>query len=67
MRALIGFVLVAVLLVLVGQGLRRAATIEERLADADTQLITTGGVSPDMALAIDEAIAPASQVETAVS
>jgi hypothetical protein len=56
MRSLIGFAVVAAVLLAGGVAFRRAALIEDRLADAQVQLVTTGAVTPITNDAIDEAL-----------
>ena len=53
-RTLIGFAVIVLALVLCGEGFRRAALIEDRLATADEQLTTDGRVEPEVAAALDE-------------
>jgi hypothetical protein len=62
MRTLSGAVVIVVVLLLAGVAFRRAAIIEDRLADAETELITAGGAAPATEEAIDEALALAGRV-----
>ena len=62
MRTLSGVVVIVVVLLLAGVAFRRAAVIEDRLADAETELITAGGVAPATEEAIDEALELAARV-----
>jgi hypothetical protein len=62
MRTLSGAVVIVVVLLLAGVAFRRAAIIEDRLADAETELITAGGVAPATEEAIDEALELAGRV-----
>jgi hypothetical protein len=55
-RTLIGFAVVLLVLVFAGESLRRAALIEERLAQADEELTTTARVAPETAASLDESV-----------
>jgi hypothetical protein len=62
MKSLIGFIVVALLLVGAGEAFRRASLIEERLATADEQLTTTGRVAPDVDASLDDSVALAGRI-----
>ncbi|MGE0446077.1 MAG: hypothetical protein AB7P99_12690 [Vicinamibacterales bacterium] len=62
MRTLTGILVVVIVLLLAGVALRRAAVIEDRLADAATELVTTGAVTPATDERIDEALDLAGRV-----
>jgi len=61
-RTLIGFALIVIILAAAGEAVRRAAIIEERLADAQEELSTTARVVPATAAALDESIGPVTRV-----
>jgi hypothetical protein len=54
--------IVVVILVIAGEGFRRAGLVEETLATADEQLTTTGAASREIESELDEAIELASRV-----
>jgi len=56
MKVLVAPLLAAVLLVVAGEGLRRAAGIEDALAMAGQELTTSGVTSRDTGAALDEAL-----------
>lgn len=62
LRSLIVPALVVIVLVAAGEGFRRAATIEEQLGAAETQLLTSGAASRSADEAVDGALAPAVRI-----
>ena len=60
MKAFVGPVVLALILLAAGEGLRRASTIEGTLATAEEQLTTLGAASRESEAALDEALRVAS-------
>ncbi len=56
MKSFIGLALVALVLVLAGEAVRRAGLIEARLADAQEQLTTIGRVAPETDAGLDTSL-----------
>jgi hypothetical protein len=57
MKTLLGFALLVLVLLGAGLAFRRAAAIEDSIAAADEQLVTTTRVAPDLDRQLDESVA----------
>jgi hypothetical protein len=62
MKSVVVALVVVVVLVIAGEGFRRAGLVEEALARADEQLTTSGAASRELEAELDEAIELASPV-----